>query len=224
MADRVSSLLTRTQRERVRTDFADVEQAKRRRDQRKIRSRVAAGVEDFELLVDYPDRQFELAFEDHSDELLEARLADAYLTVERCRAINDVDRDDLLERAQQRRRAVETDETPSLEALSIQTSEQRRQRVAADLAESYRPSRWKRLSDALLKIGLALIAFVSVLAVIVPEFTNGFGSVPGIVGAGVLAGGLGIVGLRAVKYDLLPAVLALADDPAGTVQSAWNRL
>ncbi|MDS0259798.1 hypothetical protein NDI56_10385 [Haloarcula sp. S1CR25-12] len=223
MSDAVSSLLTRTQRDRIRSGFADVERAKRRRDQRKIRTRIAAGIDDFELLVDYPDRQLELAFEERADETLEARLADAYLTVERIRILRGIDRDALRRRASARRDAVATDETPMLAAVPVRTTDEWRDYVADDLAAEYQPSRWKRLSDALLKIGLALLVFVSGLAVVAPDFTNGYGSLPGIVGASLLTVGLGIVGVRGLKYDLVPATRTFVADPSGALRTAWDQ-
>ncbi|WP_313694978.1 ABC transporter permease [Halorarum halobium] len=223
MADPVPSILTRTQRDRLRSAFEGVDGAKRRRDERKIRARVSAGVDDFELLVEYPDRQFELAFQEHSQAELRARLADATLTVERIRALHDVDRESVVEAARDRRAEVDADDTATLERVPLRTREERREHVAVELADEYRPGRWKRISDALLKVGLALVALVSLLAVVAPDFTQGLGSVPGIVGAGLLVAGLGIVGVRGVKYDLLPAARRSISDPAGTARAVWDR-
>ncbi|ELZ90133.1 hypothetical protein C440_17051 [Haloferax mucosum ATCC BAA-1512] len=224
MSDTVSALLTRTQRARIQSDFEDVEPAKRRRDQKKIRSRVAAGVADFELLATYPDRQYELAFDEQSNEALTADLADAYLTIERIRILNDIDRDDVITTAREHRRSAVDDGPDSLDDVRLRTRAERRRRIETELEAEYRPSRWKRLSDTLLKVGLALVAFVSVLAVVAPDFTNGFGSLPGIVGAGILFGGLAIVGVRAVKYDVLPAFRRILSDPVETLRTVWNQL
>lgn len=223
MSEPVSSLLTRTQRDRVRSGFDGVESAKRRRDERKVRARVAAGLDDFELLVDYPDRQFELAFADRSEADLRARLADAHLTLERIRALHDVDRDAVIECARERRQALSDDAADSLSDVQLRTRDEWRRELEASVADEYRPSRWKRRSDAFLKVGLALLAVTSLLAVVAPEFTNGPGSVLGIVGAVVLAAGLAIVGIRAVKYDLLPALRLLASDPRQAVRGVWNQ-
>ena len=64
MSRKSASLLTKTQRRRIREDFAGLEEAKVRRDQQRIRERLESGILDFELLADYPDRQFELAFDE----------------------------------------------------------------------------------------------------------------------------------------------------------------
>jgi len=223
MPDSAPSLLTRTQRDRVQSDFEDVASAKQRRDERKIRERVAAGIDDFELLADYPDRQFELAFEGRSEDELQTRLADVYLVVERIRALHNVDRDAMIETARERRRSMANESAKSLENVQLRTRDDWRRTFESELAAEYRASRWKRLSDALLKIGLGLVVVVSLLAVVAPDFTNGVGSLPGIVGAGMLAGGLGIVGVRAVKYDLLPAVRQFVSDPTGALRDVWNQ-
>ncbi|AFK19550.1 ABC transporter permease [Haloferax mediterranei ATCC 33500] len=223
MSDSVSSLLTRTQRERVQSAFEDVEPAKRRRDERKIRTRIAAGVSDFDLLVTYPDRQFELAFEDRANQELRSDLADAYLTIERIRVLTDIDRDAMIETAQERQRSATDEKTESLENVQLRTCDDWRRTIETELADEYRPSRWKRLSDTLLKIGVALLVFVSLLAVVAPDFTNGYGSIPGIVGAGILFSGLAIVGVRAVKYDVLPALRWVATDPSAAFRAFWDQ-
>src|SRR5699024_4629868 len=56
MAGNSASLLTKTQRNRIRNDFADLDEAKKHRDQQRIRERVRSGLLDFELLSEYPDR------------------------------------------------------------------------------------------------------------------------------------------------------------------------
>ncbi|ELZ80876.1 hypothetical protein C455_05427 [Haloferax larsenii JCM 13917] len=222
MSDSVSSLLTRTQRERIQSGFDGVESAKRRRDERKIRTRLAAGMDDFDLLVTYPDRQFDLAFEDRSDAELTERLADARLTLDRIRVLRDIDRDDVVTAVQDRQHSATDEGVESIAQVDLRTKAEWRHSVEADLADDYRPSRWKRLSDTLLKIGLFLLVCVSLLAVAVPDFTNGPGSIVGIVGAVVLATGLGIVGIRSVKYDVLPALQFVASDPKGAVRAVWN--
>jgi hypothetical protein len=128
----------------------------------------------------------------------------------------------VIETARERRRSVADASTTSLDHL--RTRDDWRRRLESELAAGYRPGRWKRLSDALLKIGLLLLSIVSLLAVVAPDFTNGVGSLPGIVGAGVLAGGLSIVGIRGVEYDLVPALWLLATDPSGALREVWEQL
>ncbi|RYJ14354.1 ABC transporter permease [Halogeometricum borinquense] len=223
MPDSVSSLLTRTQRERVQSEFDDVAPAKQRRDERKIRTRIEAGIDDFDLLVTYPDRQFELAFEDRTEADLRERLADAQLTIERIRTLHDIDRDAVVEAAQERQRSVSTDAAATLDEVRLRTHDEWRRRFEAEFAAEYRPTKWKRLSDALLKIGVVLLLIVSLLAVVAPGVTNGPVNIVGIVGAVLLSGGLGIVSVRAVKYDLLPAIRRLRADPSGALRAVWDQ-
>ncbi|WP_128476013.1 ABC transporter permease [Halorussus pelagicus] len=225
MADEPASLLTETQRRRVHDDFAESAPAKRRRDQRKIRSRVAAGMDDFRLLANYPDRQFELAFEEVSDEELARTLADARLTVERVRELHHIDPDEVAELAADRRRELVGEETRSLDALEFRTTEQQRRETEAAVADGMEPTRWKRLADGLLKLGLLFLVPASLLAVVAPELANGpAGGVPGVVGGVALVTGLAIVGFRAVKHDVMPAVRRLRSDPRGLVSDLWNQI
>ncbi|QIB72804.1 ABC transporter permease [Halogeometricum borinquense] len=223
MPDSVSSLLTRTQRERVRSEFDNVAPAKQRRDERKIRTRIEAGIDDFDLLVTYPDRQFELAFEDRPKSELRERLADAQLTIERIRTLHDIDRDAVVEAAQERQRSVNPDAAATLDEVRLRTHDGWRRRFESEFAAEYRPTWWKRLSDALLKLGVLFLLIVSLLAVVAPDFTNGPGSIVGIVGAVLLFGGLGIVAVRAIKYDLLPALRRLRADPSGALRAVWDQ-
>ncbi|ADQ66490.1 hypothetical protein C499_01990 [Halogeometricum borinquense DSM 11551] len=39
----------------------------------------------------------------------------------------------------------------------------------------------------------------------------------------LLSGGLGIVAVRAVKYDLLPAIRRLRADPSGALRAVWDQ-
>lgn len=227
MTDRPSSLLTPTQRDRIENDFDETDDAKRRRDERKIRRRVAAGLRDCELLADYPDRQFDLAFADHDPEDLRRELADAHRTLERIRTTNDLDYDSVVETARERERAADssTDDTGErLDDFAPRTRADWRQELESEIAADYQPTRWRRLSNGLLKLGTALLVVVSLMAVVVPNFTNGPGATVGIVGAGLVAGGLVIVGLRSVKYDLLPAARTLRDSPRDAVQRVWERV
>lgn len=219
VTDRPSSLLTPTQRDRLGRGFDDVDTAKRRRDQQRIRQRLDASIEDYELLAGLPDRQFELTFNDRQEDDIRRGLADAYRTLERIRTVHELDRDKILQLARERDRDRADDS-----ALTLRTRADWRREFEDEIASQLQPTRWKRLSDVLLKIGLALLVFVSFLAVIAPDFTNGLGSIPGIVGASVLVVGLLIVGLRSVKYDIVPMVRALYEDPRGYLRSAWDQM
>ena len=79
-----------------------VDGAKRRRDRQRIRRRVAAGVDDFAHLVEYPDDQLEAAFNSYDDEHLVRALADMRVVSERVRLLHGIERDAVLRRAQAR--------------------------------------------------------------------------------------------------------------------------
>jgi hypothetical protein len=51
MTGRPASLLTKTQRRRIRDEFEELNEQQRRRDQRQIRERIRAGAFDFEPLA-----------------------------------------------------------------------------------------------------------------------------------------------------------------------------
>ena len=224
MSDEPASLLTGTQRRRVLDDFDDVAPAKRRRDQRKIRSRVAAGMADFRLLAGYPDRQFELAFEDVPETELTRALADAHIMVERVRTLRGIEREAVLEAAKERKRELRGESTESLGRTEFRTRRERRREAERAVADQMRPNRWKRLADALLKVALVLLVPASALAVVAPDVADGLaGGVPGLIGATALAAALGIVGVRMVKYDVLPAVRKFASDPRGLASDVWDR-
>lgn len=223
MSESGPSLLTQTQRERIRSEFADVEAAKRRRDQQKIRTRIDAGLDDFELLAEYPTEQLEMAVAERSKANLQARLADAYLTLERIREVHGIDRDAMIETAQEHKQSIPDDTMSMLGEQTFRTSQDWHQHTEAAIADQYRPSRWKRLSDAFLKLGFALILAVSLLAVVVPNFTQGPGSIIGIAGAVFLFCGLSILSVRGVKDDLFPIIRKFRTDPSATLQTIWNR-
>jgi hypothetical protein len=127
----------------------------------------------------------------------------------------------VIETARERRRSVADESTKSLDHL--RTRDDWRRRLESELAAEYRPGRWNRLSDALLKTGLPLLTIVSLLAVLTPDFTDRVGSISGTVGAGVLAGGLSIVAIRGVEHDLVPALRLLATDPSEALREVWEQ-
>jgi hypothetical protein len=228
VSDEPASLLTKTQRERIADGFQSVEGAKRRRDRQRIRRRVAAGIGDFEYLVEYPDEQLAAAFDDRDDEAVERALAEMRIVGERIRLVHDLDREAVVARAQDRLRETDADEG-TLEAVELWTREEVERTVAAELAAEHEPSAWKRRSELALKIGTVL-ALPGVLLVPVP-----FGAVPPAIdgavvfvalvfGGPALAFGLSVLLARSLKYDLVPALRGFVDDPGGTVRAIWNRL
>ncbi len=125
MDDRSASLLTKTQRQRIVNEFADVTTEAKGRDQRLIRQRIQAGLQDFRLLSSYPDRQFELALGDLSEEQLRRALVDTQLTIERIRVLNGFDREQLLSDTHNRGTELVSpgDDLRSLERLERDTNE-----------------------------------------------------------------------------------------------------
>lgn len=217
MSEKPASLLTKTQRQRLADDFADVEGAKRRRDQRAIRRRVAAGLDDFEHLAEYPDDQLELALEEFDDEEVATTVARLYVVAERIRALRGIDAGAAIERAQSMEAGGE--------AVDLRTREQHREAIEASLAEELGPTPWKRRADALLKVGGFLLFPALALGIVRPDLADGpVGGIPGLVGAIAVLVGLAIVLVHALKNDVVPAARALAADPAGTLRGAWERI
>ncbi|RRJ27634.1 hypothetical protein [Halocatena pleomorpha] len=97
MVGKSASLLTKTQRQRIRNEFGDLDEEKTHRDQQRIRKRVRSGLFDFQFLADYPDRQFALLLDDVSKAELRAALADTTIVVERLREQSDIDRADVIQ-------------------------------------------------------------------------------------------------------------------------------
>lgn len=142
MEERSASLLTKTQRQRLRNEFESVDADAKQRDQRLIRQRLRAGLLDFRLLATYPDNQYDLAFDDLSEEELRTALADTYLAVERLRALHQYDHDQLVLEARNRAETVatEADDVRSLEQLALRTETEVRQQTQERLGVS----RWVR--------------------------------------------------------------------------------
>ena len=228
MSDKPAALLTKTQRNRVKNGFQSVDGAKRRRDQQRIRRRVAAGVDDFAHLVEYPDDQLEAAFDSHDDEHVVRALADMRVVSERVRLLRGVERDAVLRRARARARTAEQGDRP-VRDLEFRTDEEIRSAVRAELEAEYAPDDWKRRSELALKIG-SLLALPGVSLIPIP-----YGTVPPAIdgalvfvalffGGPLLAFGLGILLLRSLRDDIVPGLRAFRTDPVGTVRRIWDDL
>jgi len=228
MSDKPAALLTKTQRDRVENGFQSVEGAKRRRDQQRIRRRVAAGVDDFTHLVTYPDDQLEAAFESYDDEHLVGALADLRVVSERVRLLHGIERDAVLRRARTRTDTPECGNRTTSE-LEFRTDEETRSAVRAELEAEYAPDDWKRRSELALKAG-SLVALPGVSLVPIP-----YGAVPTAIdgalafvalffGGPLLAFGLGVLLLRSVRDDIIPGLRAIGTDPIGTIRRMWNDL
>lgn len=156
MAEKSASLLTKTQRRRLRNEFADLDEDATRRDQQLIRERIRAGLFDFRLLADYPDSQYELAFKDVSDEELRAALADTYLAAERIRDLHRYDRDQLIAEARARAESVSgaTHDVSSLARLDLHTEAE----VHRQAEERLGTSRWETRGTGLIKLAPVVFA------------------------------------------------------------------
>ncbi|ERG97517.1 MAG: hypothetical protein J07HQX50_01544 [Haloquadratum sp. J07HQX50] len=171
MSDKPAALLTKTQRDRIDDNFQSVEGAKRRRDQQRTRRRVAAGIDDFAYLVEYPDEQLKAAFDSYDDERLVRALADMRVVSERVRLLHDVERGEILRRARARMQAAEcSDRTVS--ELEFQTHDEIRDAVTTELETKHEPDDWKRRSELALKTG-SLLALPGVSLIPLP-----YGAVP----------------------------------------------
>jgi hypothetical protein len=226
MSDKPAALLTKTQRNRMENGFQSVDGAKRRRDRQRIRRRVAAGVDDFAHLVEYPDDQLEAAFDSYDDEHLVRALADMRVVSERVRLLHGIERDAVLRRARTRTRTAERGER-TVSNLEFRTDQETRSAVRAELEAEYAPDDWKRRSELALKIG-SLLALPGVSLIPVP-----YGVVPLAIdgalvfvalffGGPLLAFGLGILLLRSIRDQITPGLRAFGADPIGTVRRMWN--
>lgn len=216
MSDDPASLLTKTQRRRIETDFADVEGAKRRRDQQAIRERIAAGLSDFEYLASYDEDQLAAALEDYDDEELRDVLGDLRIVGARIRSLRDLDGDAVVERARER-----TDDEP----LALETRAERAAAVEASLREEIGPTSWQRRAEALYQVAVFLFVPVVVLSVVAPDLSNGpLGGIPALFSGTALVAGLAITTARGIKHRLVPAARAVWEDPRAAVDDLVGRL
>lgn len=227
-----AALLTKTQRRRIRERFADQAAGKRRRDQQRIRDRLAAGVEDFGLLVDYPDDQLRLAFDGADETELVETLADAHVVLERVREAHDVDRDRVVARADERADAAAgADDVETLSRLRFETDDDRRERLASDLRARVGPTAWDRRAKLLLRFAaLMLLPACLIWAVDTVAGTTLLTDYPEawvpllFLGGPAVAGAIAIEFAQTTKYDLLPAARALVTDPEAAVAATRARM
>ncbi len=228
MAGKSASLLTKTQRRRLRSDFEELDEDAKRRDQQLIRERVQTGMHDFRLLTDYPDRQLELAFEDDVDEELRAALADTYLIVERICDLHRYDRDQVLQEARGRAQdvAADTADVSSLTRLDLRTTAEVRQQTE----DRFRASRWEKRMIGLVKLagaGLFSTLFLSIYSFAFrPVNVGNLGVVLGSLLVVTLVLGVVstvIIAVHALRYDLAPALQTLTSQFRKMGQTAQNR-
>lgn len=237
MGGRPASLLTKKQRTRIREDFEGLGEEKVRRDEQRVRERVRAGLLDFEILADYPDRQLELAVEDTSDDQLRRALADSYLVAERVRLLRGYDREDLIVRTRERADtlAAETDEAPTLHQVDLRTPTEVRRETEREVREQLGADPWERRVDGALK--LAASAFVPLFGVWIAEWATaeplladgGLNAILFLLLAAVLflamLAAFLIKAAQTLKHDVLPAARTLRRDPAAALRGAlaWTR-
>jgi hypothetical protein len=248
IAGKSAALLTQTQRTRIQSDFDELAEDEKRRDQQRIRERIRSGILDFHLLTEYPDRQFTLAFDDVPDDLRTA-LADNYLVIERLRELHGYDRAAMIEEA--RNRPTDASETTapvtSLDRIDLQTPAEVRRQIETEVEERLGGGRWDVWASRLVKLGvgafipLALFVLYQISVGEIPEISlfNSLMAVLLLLVYVTFLGWLFIMGAKAVKYDLLPLVKKLSRqsdelaravfeklirNPGKTVREAWDEL
>lgn len=248
MAGKSASLLTQTQRARIQSDFDDLTDEEKRRDQQRIRQRIRSGILDFPLLAEYPDRQFTLAFDDADDELRTA-LADSYIVIERLRELHGYDRAALITEARSRTNEASdtTAAVPSLDRLDLQTAAEIRRQTEADVEERFEAGRWDVRARRLGKLGTS--AFIPIALFMLYAVFGGNIPAPSLFGQLIpLLWALGfvgfggwalIIGAKSVKYEFLPNIRKLLREPdevgreiyekliknpGETVRESWNDL
>jgi hypothetical protein len=234
MAGKSASLLTKTQRNRIRNEFADLDEAKKHRDQQRIRERVRSGLLDFQLLADYPDRQLALMFDDVPDDELRAALANTTILVERLREQSGIDREELVEeiRTQIERYGDETGDSATLERIDLRTAAEIRRQAEDDLAEKFETGRWDRRANGLMKLGVS--AFIPIILMLfIPSITQISLSHPVLTFVftilvfllfGSAVGWLLITTAQSLKHNIFPFLVELAKNPETAMKRAFTKL
>lgn len=237
MNGRPASLLTKTQRRRVRDEFEESTEQQRRRDERQIRERIRAGTFGFGLLASCPDRQFELAFEDAPDGEVTAALVDCALFVERMRELSGVERDEFRTRVRERADevAAASDDAESAAELDLRTAAEIRRDAEAVLSERFAANPWDQRADGLLKLAaggsLPLFA-VAVANAATPGNLVGSSAFVGVlvyvcllVLVVALSGVFLIKSAQTLKHDVLPWLRTLRREPSDAFRGVvgWLR-
>lgn len=232
MAGKSASLLTKTQRTRIRDDFADLDEEKKRRDQQRIRERIKSGLLDFQLLVDYPDRQLEMAFDELSDDELRMALASTTIVVERLRELNDIDRERLIQEGR-----TQTDDysdpvhASTLKQIDLQTTEEIRSQTKAEVEEELEENHWDQRANRLAKLSVAFFLPFPLLAsyhVLVREINlEIFDFLAISFGPAFILCALGWFGIEAakvLKYDIIPVCVRFRRDPKAFIKDTFKNL
>lgn len=246
MAGKSASLLTKTQRNRIQDDFSDLDEEQTHRDQQRIRERVRSGLLDFQLLADYPDRQFALMFDDVPDDELRAAIADTTIVLERLREQSAIDRADVIEdvRTHIEESSDLTDDTKTLEGIDLRTAAEIREQTEADLAEQFSPGRWDRRANGLMKMGvstfslLVLVYIGGLIWTMSTTMSTGTSApIPPpfpfwgptllllfLLLFGSAVGWVLITTAQSLKYNIFPFVVELATQPTAAMRRAYTKL
>jgi uncharacterized membrane protein YccC len=234
MAGKSASLLTKTQRNRIQDDFAELDEQKKHRDQQRIRERVRSGLLDFQLLVDYPDHQLALMFDDVPDDELRAALADITILIERLREQSETEREELVKevRAHIEGYGEATEDTRTLERIDLRTAAEIQQQTEDDLAEQFESGRWDRRANGLMKLGVSVFIPI-VLGIVIPSATQISLSHPAwtlifLVLSFILFASavcwLLITTAQSLKYNILPFLVKLTNDPKTAMRGVFTKL
>lgn len=231
MARKSASLLTKTHRRRIRNEFEDQAEAKKRRDQKRIRDRIESGMLDFHLLSEYPDRQLELALDNLTEEERKAALADAYLTIERFRELDRIDRDELIEQARARAGKRQRTGSRSINELELRTGAEIQRRAETKTENRLTIGRRVKLANGIMAIGG--IAFVA--SAVFWTIDTLFGTSLWIGGETSiittiflcifvgLSGWTLIMGVTTLQHSVLPSIQRVMTKPKSVSARFWER-
>ncbi|WP_247003830.1 hypothetical protein [Halosolutus gelatinilyticus] len=232
MAGKSASLLTKTQRNRIRDDFADLDEEKKRRDQQRIRERVRSGLLDFQLLADYPDRQFEMALDELSDDELLTILASTTIVVGRLRELNDIDRAELIKEVRaQIEDDSDTTNAATIDQIELQTTAEIRSQAEADVEERFEEGPWDKRASRLGKLAIVFFIPYAILELSDEYIAEGaainldpllplFG-IPFVI---CTVGWFIITSLKILKYNIIPVLVRFRRNPAAVVREGFKSL
>jgi hypothetical protein len=234
MAGKSASLLTQTQRNRIQDDFEELTEEKQRRDQQRIRERVRAGLADFQLLADYPDRQFALAFDDTSEEELQDALADTTIVIERLCELHGIERAQIIDEARTHAETFsETSvEVGSLGSIDLRTDDEIQRQAETEVEERLGTSIWDKRADRLAKLAASTfipVALIGAYSAYINEVIDASPvAFPYLILLYLLAasliGWLLITAAQTVKYDLAPALAKLNRNPKAVVRETLTKI
>ncbi|WP_231188870.1 ELKS/Rab6-interacting/CAST family protein [Haladaptatus sp. DYF46] len=234
MSGKSASLLTKTQRNRIRNDFEDLDEEKRHRDQQRIRDRVKSGLHDFQLLANYPDRQFAVMLEDIPDDEVRAALADTTIVVERLREQSEIEREALVEEVRTHIEGYSdgTEDTKTLKQIDLRTVAEIQQQTEDNIAEQFETGRWDKRANGLMKLGVSVFIPI-VLGLVIPSatpislshpaFTLIFIVLSFVLFVSAICWVL-ITTAQSLKYNILPFLVKLTKNPRAAMRGVFTKL